>query len=842
MPAIKYTFIADGVQTVRDGFRSIADDAKDASKAIDSGMRAVRQGVRAAGKEMSASEKFAKDLAAAAKKAEAEDRKRAIEEAKAARKAAQEQERAQKHVAGIRDRHFREQQKVDEKATAQRRKEIVKGLADKRAHEEKLHEIARKGKERDLANERKHADRMAAFKRDTAAKTNAATARDLAKDQATEQGRQFNKLLRQKQYDEAFKKRRESLAEKRSDELKSSVRGAFIGGSAAIVAGSLGIAGSAARQSLQLQEVSNRLSIAARGAGEEAVDPRELRKEFEATAAKTPGIAAIDVANAVSQFVSKTGELGVARKSQGVFATVASATGSSIEDVSAAAADLFQKFDITSVEGMADAMSALAFQGKAGSFELKDAASQFAKLSAAASRFGLAKGAGGVRTLGGLTQIARSATGSPEQAATAVEAMFRQFTSAPALKQLKTIGVDPFKDKGRTQTKEIRGLLVETIAKSKGDLAKLQGIFGEEGIRAISPIISEFNNAKQAASVGGASAADSNQAGADAARDYINKMIDAPGDFSELQKDAAQAQQDASAKMTAAWEKITAGISDAAVPAIAELVKTIEESPGAIEALVGTIENLIYFFSALIGAVQDVMEWMGIATKKTKSPEEQRELAKKKVETLQNQLDRFDKKRGGSREQVMQLLEESQTLDKKGDKKGAREKLLQANAMNAKLDATKEMDDERNAIAGKLNAAKKEATAADTQVKAAQDQKHRIRSTDQFAKEYEALLDPSQRDNKEFARTVASNLRTVEGTQSLQDDTLMRGETEAARDFRINQAKEREASAGLQMYGQEKSGENMSAAMAKVEAAAKALEGAAGAIQKQGQASIVPPP
>jgi hypothetical protein len=513
--------------------------------------------------------------------------------------------------------------------------------------------------------------------------------------------------------------------------------------------------------------------------------------------------------------------------------------------VSAAAADLFQKFDINTVDGMADAMAALAFQGKAGSFELKDAASQFAKLSAAAARFGLAKGAGGVRTLGGLTQIARSATGSPEQAATAVEAMFRQFTSHHALKELKSIKVDPFKDKGKTQTKEIRGLIVETITKAGGNLEKLQGIFGEEGIRAVSPVISEFNKAKQAASVGGASAQDSNKAGEQAARDYINKMIDAPGDFAELQKDAAQAQQDASAKMTAAWEKITAGVSDGVVPAITKLVETVENSPGAIDALIGTIDNLLYFFTALIGGVQDLMEVLGIATKKTKSPEQQREEVKKKVETLQAQLDRFDKKRGGSREEVEKLLNESQELGKAGKTKEAQQKLLQANAMNIKLKATADQEDERNTIKGKLEAAKKEVTAADTQVKTVQDQKFRIRSTDAFAKEYEAMLNkenPADRvENARFAKQVAANIGSSQYVDRATEGEF-RGESEEAKNFRISQATARRDSMGLQMYGQEKSAGNADAAMARVEAAAKAMEAAATAIKGVGQASIVPQP
>lgn len=846
MPSIKYQFIADGVATVRDGFKSIGDAARDANKAVAEGARVLRTSSRESGRALTAQEKFAKDLAAAAKKAEIADRKRAAEEAKQMRAAEREQERAAKHVAGIKDRHFREQQKQGERAEAVRRREIAKEISDRRSHEDRLKSIKERANEKNRENERRHAERMATFKRETAERTKAATLRDFEREQSAVRNKQFDRQLQQKRFNTEFAKRKKDIDEKRSDGFKASVRGGFIGASAGVVASTLGIAGSAARQSLALHEVSNRLSIASRGAGEEAVDPRELRKEFEATAARTPGIAAIDIANAVSQFVSKTGELGVARKSQGVFATVASATGSSIEDVSAAAADLFQKFDITSMDDMADAMAALAFQGKAGSFELKDAASQFAKLSAAASRFGLAKGSEGVRTLGGLTQIARSATGSPEQAATAIEAMFRQFTSTPALKQLKAIRVDPFKDKGHTQTKEIRGLLVETISKAGGDLAKLQGIFGEEGIRAISPIISEFNKAKQAASVGGASAKDSNEAGSKAAKSYIDKMIDAPGDYKELQRDAAQAQQDASAKLSNAWEKIVGELSDGAIPALTSLVTTLENSPGAIEALVGTIDNLVYFFTALVEASQAVLEFFKIVSKKTVSPEEKQAEARKKAEIAKANLDRFDKKRGGSLDQVADLQIEAGKLRKEGKIKEAVAKEKEADAMYKRIKATPEQDAERLKLVGELEHAKANVGRATAEVSKVSDQQNRIRSADSFAKEYEAMLNASNPSdpgkNKTLAQTVAHEMNDSRWVKDMANTETLSGESEEARDFRVRQATARRDSMQIDMYGKEKTSGSADASMARVEAAAKALEQAATTIKGMGQASIVPQP
>jgi hypothetical protein len=544
-------------------------------------------------------------------------------------------------------------------------------------------------------------------------------------------------------------------------------------------------------------------------------------------------VASADIADAVAQFVSKTGNLDMARKSQGVFATVASATGSSVQDVSAAAADLFQKFDITTIEGMADAMAALAFQGKAGAFELKDAASQFAKLSAAAQRFGIAKGPEGVKVLGGLTQIARTATGSPEQAATAVEAMFRQFTSREGTKQLRAIGVDPFKDKGGTKTRDVRELIVESIAKSGGNLTKLQGIFGEEGIRAISPIISAFNEAQSKAKEGKASDKDANAAGRRAAEDFIRGAIEAPGNYAELQKDAAQAQQDASAKLAATWESLTAKIGESTTPAFGKLADAIANSPGAIDAFVGTIDNLITFFGMLITATEAVLEAFGLASKKKKSPEEVRDEERKKAADLKTRIEALDKRRGGS-------WDEEQKLRKSG-------KIREADAMSKKLFATASLDEERATLVGKFEVAKRRVGEANAEIAKVQDQQKNIRSAAAFADEYAALATPGQLDPETLKRQsmeVGIALRKNAGAEApVNAEAALANENEAQRQLRVNQAmarRENAQNAGIQPTGgKDQADVGLAAAAAKMLEAANKMAAAAG---KPNQASIVPAP
>jgi len=458
-------------------------------------------------------------------------------------KAAKDQERALAHVAKIRDRYFAEQQRAEEKAAQ----------AKVRSQEQAMAKIARMQAAHDKAETRK-----------------------------------------QERANEKLRKEWGQAAIGSIGRIASVVKYAAIGAGLSGV----GIVGQAAREGMQLQDISNRISIASRGAGEKAVDPTVLRREFEAAAIANPGVKATDVAAGAAGFVAKTGELGLARQFSGTFATVASASGASVEDISNAAADLFQKFDIKTIDGMRDALAALTYQGKAGAFEIKDAAAQFAKIGAAASRFGVSKGAEGVKILGGLTQIARTATGSPEQAATAVEATFRQLISKS--KEIKGLGVDVFEKGSKSKTRDVRDVLTETIAKSKGSLPKLQEIFGDEGIRGISPLISAFNEAKGKAT---GTEAEKTAAGMAAVRAAFAKAIDAPGDWAEIVKDAAQAQGSASAQLDAAWESIKAAVSHEAVPALQKIGPAVQQ---ILPSVLNSIAALAPAFDMLGASIERV--------------------------------------------------------------------------------------------------------------------------------------------------------------------------------------------------------------------------------------------
>jgi hypothetical protein len=437
------------------------------------------------------------------------------------------------------------------------------------------------------------------------------------------QQRYFNQQQRDEERADRKRARdRERTSDRRMGAMVGIGKDLAIGAASAIGGGFLGMTGAAGREAMKLQDLATRIAINARGAGEEQVNATTLRKEFENTAIANPGVKATDIAEGVASFVAKTGDLATARSSMGTFATVASATGASVSDIAGTGADLMGKFGIKSDAEMKQALASLTFQGKSGAFELKDAAALFPKVGAAASRFGLGQGVESVKTLGGMMQIARSATGSGEGAATAVEAMFRQMIKKSP--DLKKMGVDVFEKGSKgTKTRDFQEVLIESIAKSGGSLPKLQKVFDTQGIRAISPLIADFNNAKNAAKASGKNEKDATAAGVDALKAALDKAINAPGDWAEVVKDAAAAQRIASASVTASWERIKSIVGDKLAPKMAEILGKLANDPKAIEAFGNAIEiattSIIGLYDG-VNAVVGFLKEVGIIKDKPKSP------------------------------------------------------------------------------------------------------------------------------------------------------------------------------------------------------------------------------
>jgi hypothetical protein len=573
---IRHNFVASGHEAVINAYRGIEASATAAAKSVDASFRAQTQSAKRAGTDARLAQR---DQARAAETA-----------ARTQARAAESSERAQTRAA----------EQLTNKRRGYLRAEIAAGAAAGKAQAQQDRAMQRLRDQHLAADQRRH-DRSIAM------------ARRAGERSGRERGNAEFKALQAR---EGLFTSSDLMAG--AGRVGSAIKGIGIGALATGASIFAGVTGAATKDAVRTQEIANRISINARGSGKGFVDPVELRKEFEATAIATPGQKAADIGAAVQAYVTKTGNLEQARQFAGTFATVASATGGDVTDIANAAADISQKFDITGLEEMRGALAALTFQGKEGAFELSAAAEKFARMGSAASAFGFDKGTKGLKTLGGLSQIIQSSTGNADVTSTALSAMLRQFTGQS--KKIKRLtGVDVFTDKSHTKTRDIQDLLVETIAGAGGDLGKIQDIFGDEGGQAIKPMIATFNQAQNALGPN-AKKEERIAAGSAAVRAQLDKAINAPGNYSELEKDAAQAQTDVTARLTAAWEKVISVAGEKLLPVVTELAEAIADSPELIDAFKSALETLI-----------SMLEELGIIKNRTGSAEDRREKARKEA-------------------------------------------------------------------------------------------------------------------------------------------------------------------------------------------------------------------
>lgn len=419
-----------------------------------------------------------------------------------------------------------------------------------------------------------------------------------------------------------------------------SVASGFIGANVVMSAAKLAYdtVSSAAREAIKLDEIATRVSVNGRMAGGTFADKNDIRKQAQAIAIANPGQKSEDILGGVLAFQSKTGETKLAQQLQGTWATMANASGAKIEDIAKASADLFEKFDVKTVDEMQEALARLYAQGKEGSFELKDAADQYARLASAASRFNFGKGFEAAATLGGLTQIAKRATGSPEEASTAVERMLSSTIEHSA--KLGGHGVKVFDKAGRTNN--IQDILVDSISKVGGNnmaqkKVKLGELFGDRGIRAISPLMSIYEDTYMKAKGEKKTDAQAMAAGQEALRAEFEKTIGTTSSFTEVEKDAAQIQKTSSAILEGAWEQLKSSVSDELVPAL------IKVAPKFLELADTAMPAAVVLFTALVEAGNDfldILKLMGLVKPKTITKEQEYQKAKKEYDTFNKELEK----------------------------------------------------------------------------------------------------------------------------------------------------------------------------------------------------------
>lgn len=204
------------------------------------------------------------------------------------------------------------------------------------------------------------------------------------------------------------------------------------------------------------------------GANGKRVDPNALIAQMRDVGNATgfdPGKAL----DGLQKFVAKTGDLESGRDVILDMARYARASGAELDDMVDAAGDVSNALGDVPNKGEAikNVMRAIAAQGKEGAVEIKDLATQMAKLSAASSQFSGDPQAV-MAQMGAMVQMTRAKGGaaSATQAATSLGSFTNTFSKGARLNAFKHFGVDIRGEDGRL---DLRKIILGSLAAASSD-------------------------------------------------------------------------------------------------------------------------------------------------------------------------------------------------------------------------------------------------------------------------------------------------------------------------------------------------------------------------------------
>ncbi len=253
------------------------------------------------------------------------------------------------------------------------------------------------------------------------------------------------------------------------------------------VAGGMGVdldVGSLINKGVSLESSAVALSNSSYFAGKagpagQRQDPKAIIAEVQKVAMDT-GNESGDIMEGLRAFVAKTGDLQSGRDALADLSKLAKATGTNMQDMVDAAGDVANALGDVPNKGEAikSVMNTIAAQGKEGAVEIRDLATQMAKLGAASTQFG-GSSVEAMANMGALVQLTRAKGGaaSSTQAATSVGAFVNTFSKAARREGFKKYGVAVEDAQGKLRNP--RDIIVDALRATKGSETKLQAMFAD---------------------------------------------------------------------------------------------------------------------------------------------------------------------------------------------------------------------------------------------------------------------------------------------------------------------------------------------------------------------------
>ncbi len=216
------------------------------------------------------------------------------------------------------------------------------------------------------------------------------------------------------------------------------------------------------------------------------------KKIFEVARAPDIRVDPGEITSAIEKIVEKTGDLDLAQDNIRNIGLAIRAAGAAGQDVGATIADANEKFGITSAAEFSEILDIAINQGKLGAFTLNNLTTQIERVTAASGQLNRV-GVGGFKEMGAMLQMIMSGVGSPEQAATAFEALIRTLNDLDKRKVLQGRGIQIIDPDDPKRLRSVIEIVKDVIKATDGDAAKISSIFDAEAMRAFNSAIIEYN-------------------------------------------------------------------------------------------------------------------------------------------------------------------------------------------------------------------------------------------------------------------------------------------------------------------------------------------------------------
>ena len=424
--------------------------------------------------------------------------RRISEEQRQAQRSAQERERAEKHVAGVKDRYFRDEQRKAE-------------AAERRAERETTQRARRE---------------EAAAQRSQKAQERSAERAAEAKQRAEERAQKYVERIKDRHFREEQRKaehlerqtgreRRERVKQIAGDAMgTAAAMGRKALGVAGEIAGGMGVdfsVGSGVSKAVQLEKLATSIvnsgNRGGKGAAERTADVGGLQ-----TLARSVGnqyaFDPTQVLAGLAKYQALTGDLDTAKAGLGDLAKLAKGFNVDLDKMVGAAGQVGSaigevgegKAFATSEEKAAavvDVLKSLTAQGQEGAIEISDLAVQMAKVKAAGAAFE-GSTADNIKKMGAMAQLSLQLGGSASatQAATSVMGFVSTLKTPARRSQFKAMGVDIDSATEKGAFADPFEIIKRSLAKTEGDPEKMKKLFGNVvGERAVTALTNTYNKA-----------------------------------------------------------------------------------------------------------------------------------------------------------------------------------------------------------------------------------------------------------------------------------------------------------------------------------------------------------